>query len=831
MQYFKKILLATCFMALSPLVWAQQKDFNWRLGASYGYSNYYGDLTPVRFQKIIDWDAIRHVLDYNPNTNLGASYQVMLERRVTNTIGFYMRYAFYDYSMNDRFTAKDGNLWMDAPNFDRGLNFRNQSRDYGIGFSFKTDNDRFLSSKSFIAPYLNLGVGLLDFKVFGDLRDNNGNFYDFSQANLIQNRQFETALHELEAEQGYEQRTFYTNLGLGVRFRLSSRIELFLQTDILRAFSNHLDDVAGKYRENFDNELQAQASNPTGIPVNLLTDYRGNRDNQVDWIINHGAGVRLNFGFNKKSFVAAQVIPLRGFTPLPNPKEEVESLTTERTLPSTDTYLPLNVYQEDKEAQIIRNSQVLLLDRQILTEQQKIRSMDSSQVATKYLLREFEEQNRQVRSRMLSNDLPIEEFDKESALRSQQLLRTLDSVQRDKNRSYFKIDSLIANKSKTQQESFTPRTGFLDVGNVVNTDSISPSASPLKDTNKGAIQKNEPLPERNNTTRDTPITQRQTQTSAEASERTTEFPKREATTTSEVERRSEGNDRNAALDNFYLSEIQRLRQENSTLRQQTSSPPPTRTAAQNQRIIVDDRGSARRNARAIQKEERRSERRGNRRSFLGGLFAGAAVSSAINSSEQEDKKNEPILEEVLVSTSDSASSTLIDLPQLEAVPARLAWTTNEIIPIDWTTIGAGIQQEKSAQEEVNEAEEIVVIPVEIPETIQLLPTKQLIFFDINQRVPTDEELKKLLPLAEFIQVNPAYYFRITGYADNTGSLAYNLRIAEDRMKAVGNALMEYYGVEESQIQYREGGKIIRGNTPRSEAQDRRVEVIIEKNNP
>ncbi|GHB34429.1 OmpA family protein [Mongoliitalea lutea] len=832
MHPVKKILFFFLCWISTHALWAQQKEFNWRLGATYGYSNYYGDLTPYRFEGILDWEAIRQVLDYNPNKNLGASYQITLERRLSNTIGFYLRYGFYDFSMNDRFTDKNGELWLDAPNFDRGLNFRNQSRDYGIGFSLKTDNDRFLSSTAFIAPYLNLGFGMLDFKVFGDLLDDVGNFYDFTQANLIQNRQFETALHELEAEQAFDQRTFYANLGLGIRFRLSSRLELFLQTDILRAFTNHLDDVSGKYRENFDSELQARASNPTGIPVNLLTDYRGNPNNRVDWIINHGAGLRFNFGFNKKSFVASSVIPLRPFTPLAIVEEPVEI-----SVASTDDkrFVPTDIYSEDREILSIRNAQLQLLDRQILSEQRKVRYLDSAQTSSKAMMRDFQAQNEQLRNRLLANELSTKELDSAAFANAQKLQKSLDSMQLVKNKSYFKIDSLIAEKSNVYQNKFVERSALDDFNPLIPANTpISPAPqqkrAPMNESSgvssiessRTSMESSAPA------TRTSPATG-----SNDASSRNQASQPTESRPSNSVTQSNELAQRNAALDNFYLSEIQRLRQENATLRQQPTNTSTPITSTQNQRVIVDDSGSARRNARAIQKEERkairREERRANGTSFLGGLFAGAAVSSVLSSNDRKEEDELKVEAESLTPiaeplASDSLNVPVLKIPVDESVPARLAWTGTTLLSMDWDSIAVAPKNLDSLATE--EKEELIITPSPEVESIRLIPSKVLIFFDINQRVPSELELKKLMPLVEFIKDNPNYSLSISGYADNTGSLAYNLKLADERTKSVGKALVDSFGLDASQLEFSEGGKIVRGNTQRSDSQDRRVEVII-----
>lgn len=823
MKTFKKFLLIALFFTIINSLYAQQKDFNWRLGANYGYSNYYGDLTPYRFDNIIDWEAIRHTLDYNPNKNLGASYQIILERRVSNTVGFYMRYAFYDFSMNDRFTDKGGNIWTDAPNFDRGLNFRNQSRDYGFGFSLKTDNDRFLSSTSFIAPYLNFGVGMLDFKVFGDLLDDSGNFYDFSEANLTQNRQFETSLHSLETEGNFDQRTFYANMGLGVRFRLSSRVELFLQTDILRTFTNHLDDVAGKYRSSFDNELQAHASNPTGLPINPETDYRGNRDNKVDWIINHGAGVRFNFGFNRKSFVAAPVIPLKSFVSVPSLSSDVETPTEIIDSHLEPTYVRIEDYEEDKEKLTIKHAQIQVLDRQILAEQKRIHTIDSAQIAQKSLLVVFQDQNEKLRSILVSNNLSTEDFDREISAQSKKTHHSLDSLQFLKNRSFFKIDSLVAEKSNIYQNILPSKGYFLNTIKL-NDVSSSEKSVDLKTKEEKPISTNENIrvKDKNALAIDS--------SAQNFSKSKTKVDEEKARTNpfDSIATNSTNEESNSSLETFYLSEIQRLRQENTSLRQETSTNSNSKRNNRNQAVIVNNRDrQPQRNDRQDLEEERKETRRANRNSFFGGLFAGAATSAVISSSDREQDSNSGSSLAAIDSDTSASFAPIVQFNHEESIPSSLAWKRSEIPIVDWTTIGVALPQAEDTKTPSTTRDTSFI--EDRRATIKLIPSKQQILFDINQSIPTEEELKKLMPLVEFIQENSNYQLNISGFADNTGSLAYNLKLANQRMNSVGEILIESFGLQESQINYSEGGKIVRGNSQRSNSKDRRVEVsIIEK---
>jgi hypothetical protein len=156
----------SCFFLLTAYEsQAQQKDFGWRLGVSGGYSNYYGDLSPHTIRGISNLDAIHHVLYFNENYFEKPSFKVSLEKQLSATIGLMFSYGEYHFAMSDRYIQRDGTLMLNNPNFERGLNFSNHTRDMGLSFVFKTDNDIMLPSKSWIAPYFTLGFGLINFEV------------------------------------------------------------------------------------------------------------------------------------------------------------------------------------------------------------------------------------------------------------------------------------------------------------------------------------------------------------------------------------------------------------------------------------------------------------------------------------------------------------------------------------------------------------------------------------------------------------------------------------------------------------------------------------------
>ena len=103
---------------------------------------------------------------------------------------------------------------------------------------------------------------------------------------------------------------------------------------------------------------------------------------------------------------------------------------------------------------------------------------------------------------------------------------------------------------------------------------------------------------------------------------------------------------------------------------------------------------------------------------------------------------------------------------------------------------------------------------------------ETLFFDPNQRIPSENETEKLKELAEFVRDNEGFGLLLTGYADNTGSLSYNLKLVEDRMVNVAKALEEKYGIQKEFIRYQSGGKVLRGLEFANNPLDRKVEVTL-----
>lgn len=288
---------------------AQQDTYKWRIGLHGGLMNYYGDLS-YKF-----WDTNPQLNDLLENLEY-VSYGAALEKRLSQAWGLRLLYSNGEFIANDRTIDGDGNLRTGNPNFLRSLNARTEISDFSILLNYHFDNSWAFGKKAIIAPYLTAGLGWSDFSVYGDLFTESGSRYYYWKDNTIrdvaegsgetgniieQDGNFETNLAELNTEGvDYDSDLFHLSAGIGLKFRLSERLNLNLETIFRFTDSDYLDDVSGAFPENYASELQAYASNP----ANVQGTQRGDADGNDDIYSLTTLSIHYNFGRRKQAFQA-----------------------------------------------------------------------------------------------------------------------------------------------------------------------------------------------------------------------------------------------------------------------------------------------------------------------------------------------------------------------------------------------------------------------------------------------------------------------------------------------------------------------------------------------
>lgn len=117
---------------------------------------------------------------------------------------------------------------------------------------------------------------------------------------------------------------------------------------------------------------------------------------------------------------------------------------------------------------------------------------------------------------------------------------------------------------------------------------------------------------------------------------------------------------------------------------------------------------------------------------------------------------------------------------------------------------------------------------EVAQTVsyELPVSYAVIYFEKEQSELSESALEKLASIAATLQEYPEATVTIKGFADHTGSIAYNMALIDRRSQAVAEALKENSGILADKIQIQPGALLVRGsnNSPRKE--DRMVEIQI-----
>ncbi len=314
---------------------AQQEQYRWRAGAYLGSMGYYGDLNQRLF----------------PETNPEyPAFGFSVERLLNKAWSAKLLYTQGQWIANDR----NRNTFLA-----RSLNAKTEVQDYSLLFTYYLDNNRQLGRRSFLSPYVSLGLGYTDFSAYGDLRDASGDYYHYwsdysirstaetnpnaAGANVVaQDGVYETELSSLATEQEYPTESFNVPLALGVKFRLSSNLNLNLELLMRYAFTDRLDDVSGAYRADYSSPEQRRAANPTGQDV----AQRGSSPNVNDFYAFPSVSLHYSFARRKTAYRAPKLYAVADrvdrFTPIPSGPmtvvDTIAALTIDPTLREQEMY-------------------------------------------------------------------------------------------------------------------------------------------------------------------------------------------------------------------------------------------------------------------------------------------------------------------------------------------------------------------------------------------------------------------------------------------------------------------------------------------------------------
>ena len=294
--------LALVLLCQSHVI-GQQSKYNWKISTSGGIYSYYGDLTD-KFRLIQPNPRTIKPID---NINL-ESYGWSVERSLGAAWSVGLSFNKGVFIANDRAIDWGGNLRTDNKYFARSLNAKTKLKNYNLFFAYYLERRDLMGKKATLVPYAKFGSGLTAFSVYGDLFTNEQRYHYWPDgtirdaepgspnSNIIsQDGIFETNLTQLQTEgKKYKTHVFTPSLGLGLKFRISQKLNLNLEYGLFLTQTDYLDDVAGEYPSNYTSELQRYASNP----ANSTDAARGNPDGKNDLFT--FASLSLQYSFNKK---------------------------------------------------------------------------------------------------------------------------------------------------------------------------------------------------------------------------------------------------------------------------------------------------------------------------------------------------------------------------------------------------------------------------------------------------------------------------------------------------------------------------------------------------
>ncbi len=298
---YKFILFSFIGMSSSIVMLAQDNThYNWQLGFGFGYTNYYGDVSPYRIKGGNELYKIYKFADYNSYYQHQPSFSVLLQKKITPTLGIMFQANYLQFSMSDRYRKHNGTIDTTTPNFARSLNFRTTMQDAGLAFTFSPNNGRIGSENAFFYPSFYLGVGVSKFVVKGDLYDDKNAPYNYLLPGNITDNLYETNLRDLRTETDNKFRDVepYVDLGLALNFRISESLGIALQSDIKYSASDYLDDVSATYKASYPTAAEAYAAKPGYNTVDPVTRQRGDNNGVNDFYINNR--IVLNFTLGKK---------------------------------------------------------------------------------------------------------------------------------------------------------------------------------------------------------------------------------------------------------------------------------------------------------------------------------------------------------------------------------------------------------------------------------------------------------------------------------------------------------------------------------------------------
>ncbi|GGF40315.1 OmpA family protein [Echinicola rosea] len=817
----KRIILVLFILLAGRFLHAQQVNYNWRIGVSGGFTNYYGDLSPYPVEGIGDFSNALKLFTYNENYTSDYSGQLSLERRLTPTTGLKVHYGQYHFGMSDRYMTPSGKIVKDSPHFDRALNFQNSMEDVGISLVLKADNGKLLSEKSFIAPYLTLGGGWMWYEVKGDLLDADGNRYDYSTSPVMRDGTYETVLSSFETEANglYETQGLYASLGIGFRVRLGNKLELFAQSTFNHTFTDYLDDVSGLYKQDYPRDFEAYAAKPGTNAVNTETPYRGNKNNDKDWFIYHGAGIKFSFGSAKSHFRAPKVTSSYNTTPPPvvtsqkvqeqaptkteaPPQPKEYEKTPNQGGPSVvNNYYFLNWGTPPYWGQLKRQIATLSVDLEIMDQQRLLDSVHHEKSIVETKLSAYELDSAQIQS-----DSTMTEVEKVKALKELEYYQSQDMAKKDSLENQASTIRKKINELEQQKEG---------IGLGVASDSLAyhdylatlASQRGYLPESRNSYMMMQPPAQPDSTASFTPQPSDQDGYIPMASTKTME--------TEEIAEEEE-NEESIATTSTPETQYVYIQPSDASQTATTVQAPAPAVAYQEEKkkrswipIPIIFGG----NKNKDKKKAKNANKNGDDSAELSPDLTSSVSPWYENISEEEYQKY------YLPAAALGMTTAGIFIAADSQGAVDTAATTSPEKTANMASAVTTVPQKETSR--------VDTIYIKGKDTTKLFSSQTAVYFELNQKTVSETEKRKLESVVDYLNTNPESKINLEGYADNTGNITYNLQLIKERTQAVKDILIEEFDISPDRINTHTGGQILRTPTKKEpNRSDRKVEVSL-----
>lgn len=812
-KYITLVVIAA--LLFSANAFAQLDDYGWRIGGGVGNMYYYGDLSP----KFDVGQVLKNHYKFDKGRDL--SYNVFLERRLTPGMSLMFSGSQGYITANDRTDNKG------KPEFDRALNFRTKIQSLNAAIQFKSDNDKLLGERFFLAPYLFAGGGITSFDVSGNLKDANGNFYNYlGGSEVVQDNSYETNLTNIGTEGNQEYATKFiphASVGVGLRLRFLRILSLHFQTDLRYAFTDYLDDVSNpEFRSSYDNTTQAFA----GKPNPQYAGPRGNSNGWDDIYANTTVSLHVSFGRKKEGFKPPVFYSK---DEVPAPVETVKLIPNEVAVGNGKTVV---VYDT---VRVIQQGYQSTIDSSALGKAQAmIDSLESVKISARQMSVQLEESRAEYKALQAT----LEANKNSTASEQNALLSRLDSLQKTVNGltivAAHNIDTTQAKGTTATQVDSLQMDEINKLRQEIDRLKAGQDARTKANQAAAAAQAVGRQPEATVSVITTPEGKTMTINNAEDIQK--------ANTIAEVYYKKFQSDVDL-LSAQVAALTTVVNKQPAAVQQPTVMPyPPTYYPPQPYYYPVPQQQPAMPNNNmgnpaAINNADAQSIMTAIQLLNTQLTTMSTRLSNLENKSGVTPTPQQPVVINTPappVANNDAANAAM--LATLQDLRNQLSSLNNKVTTMENKPAPAPVQPAPPTVITVEKpviVEKQVQVPVEKPVIVNTKPavsyeseTVRLsnlsIYFDINSTVIKSSELNKLSQIAEVLRRYPQGRISINGYADNTGSSEYNRKLSEKRAYAVRDRLIQGYGISAGQLSVNFYGK--EGASSAGSQYDRRVDM-------